>query len=125
MLCENHVRYYWVYAHHGLSFSDIVLQGDNHFKPNLPSDTDAFCTGSRCYSREEQETIAGQGTAAWYITLIMSQAAHIWLVKSATVSVFSISPFNNIVSRSCLLYFVDVAVKIERYLSLTHFYIAI
>jgi len=92
------LAYFWVYGYHGLSPSDIFLQGDDNFKPSLPSDTEDVCTASRCYSREEQEIIAGEATAAWYITLIMSQVAHIWLIKSATVSVFSISPFNNIVT---------------------------
>lgn len=89
------LAYMQVYNAHGLSLSDIFLQGDNHFRP----DPDPLCFGDgRCFTPEEQELIAGQATSAWYVTLIMSQVVHIWMVKSSTVSVFRLSPLNNAVT---------------------------
>ena len=89
------LAYMQVYWSHGLSMSDVFLLGDNHFKVNA----DPVClSDGRCFTTDEQERIAGQATAAWYITLIMSQVAHIWLVKSSTVSCFKLNPLNNFVT---------------------------
>eukprot|EP00043_Microstomoeca_roanoka_P016507 m.169125 g.169125 ORF g.169125 m.169125 type:complete len:620 (+) comp16472_c2_seq1:404-2263(+) len=89
------LAYWQVYLYYGLTLGDIFLQGDNHFQRN----PDFVCLDNgQCYTASQQEDIAGTATSAWYITLIMSQVVHLFVIKAFNVSIFRMNPFNNFVT---------------------------
>ncbi|EGD77433.1 sodium/potassium-transporting ATPase subunit alpha [Salpingoeca rosetta] len=89
------LAYVHVFSSHGLTLGDVFLKGDNHFRAN----PDPLClSDGRCFTPAQQEEIAGQATAAWYMTLILGQAVHLWVIKSGRVSIFRTNPLNNIVA---------------------------
>jgi sodium/potassium-transporting ATPase subunit alpha len=72
-----------VYYRNGLSLHDIAFTEDT-----FADNEEVFCRNGRCYSPDEQEKIAQQARAAWYLTLIVTQLFHLLNIKATHVSIF-------------------------------------
>lgn len=80
--------YIWVLSNFNLRIQDLVDERNDFGK----SAKKPFCIhhdGQRiCYDRDQQIHILGQASAAFYITLVISQLFHMINVKSTHVSIF-------------------------------------
>jgi sodium/potassium-transporting ATPase subunit alpha len=72
-----------------------VLPGSYEAYWSLGSDDLDLGDGRGILSDEEQVAILGQAQAAWFVTLVMSQFWHIWMNKTARVSLVHSNLFSN------------------------------
>jgi sodium/potassium-transporting ATPase subunit alpha len=83
------VSYIVAFATFGISMTDLAFTDDLYFEEDSPNlCTDGESAGDGCYDADEQISILRQVTATWYMTLILSQAFHIWMCKTRRVSFF-------------------------------------
>jgi sodium/potassium-transporting ATPase subunit alpha len=79
------LAYFFVYRAHDVSMSDLFLT-DSEFG----DDNDPFITGDGQFiSVAEEEQIANEARAAWYITLVVGQLLHLINLKSTRASIFT------------------------------------
>ena len=79
------VSYIIAFNTYNISMNDIAFTDDKFFEDDSPF----LCTeNGPCYNADEQIDILRQVTATWYMTLILSQAFHIWMCKTRRVSFF-------------------------------------
>ena len=86
--------YIVAFATFGISMTDIAFTDDKYFE----DDSEDLCINDDeddCYDSSQQINILQQVTATWYMTLIISQAFHIWMCKTRRVSFFKHPPFDN------------------------------
>eukprot|EP00698_Gefionella_okellyi_P017925 TRINITY_DN5321_c0_g1_i14.p1 TRINITY_DN5321_c0_g1~~TRINITY_DN5321_c0_g1_i14.p1 ORF type:complete len:1000 (-),score=268.16 TRINITY_DN5321_c0_g1_i14:578-3577(-) len=79
------LSYMFVYWDYGFSTSNLYFAADYYFKPDAP----LLCVGGACYTAAQQLTIAAQAASSWYITLVFSQAFHIWVCRTRRASLFT------------------------------------
>ncbi len=87
--------YFRAFAFYGVTAQDL-FSNNNKFFP--PPDNSHFCTSDgsgRCYSRNEQMRILRIVQGAWYLMIVCGQAAHVWVCRTDTVSIFSHGVFSN------------------------------
>lgn len=79
------LAYFTVFIYHAIPVS-MLLFSDTYWKYNSP---DLKVNDSLTLSASSQLVILGEANAAFYVTLIMSQFAHIWMCKTRTQSLFT------------------------------------
>ena len=82
-----------VFWENGINIADIAfVDGDYFENPSNPfaivPGWGDFCSGTNCFTADQQVTIIQQARGAWYIVLICSQILHIWMVKTRRTSLF-------------------------------------
>lgn len=89
---------FWTY---GIPIPTIAFSFGSYFIPSNPfvivPGWGNLCTGSVCYTPDQQVSILQQAAGAWYIVLISSQVLHIWMVKTRRVSLFQHDVLGNMV----------------------------
>ena len=77
----------WVFASNGISASDLVFADTDEL---FTDDAPLLCSesGDDCLDADEQVRVLGLANAAWYITLVVSQAGfHLWTCKTMRASI--------------------------------------
>ncbi|VDN52657.1 unnamed protein product, partial [Dracunculus medinensis] len=77
--------YLYVYSYHGISLSDLFFSAQKYFKYNAVGN---FTSNGNLYDEAEQVNIRNQAASAYYLTLVMSQAFHIWMCSTRRISFF-------------------------------------
>ena len=72
------MAYFSVYWEHGISLSDLAGSSEEFWSDAQRS----FISNGIEFVPDEQETIADEARAAWFIALVGSQAIHIFMVRS-------------------------------------------
>lgn len=79
------LAYLFAFYTFGIMPLDLLFDDGTHFVDTA----EAFCTSSGvCYDAASQVYILSIVASTWYVTLILSQAFHIWMTKTRRVSVF-------------------------------------
>lgn len=93
------IAYFSVFWYHGISTGELVYTAHSYWhaaSQNFTSRSGLIFTCS------QQMHIAGQASAAWHITLVMSQAFHVWMCATRRVSIFR-HRFTNLVAVFAIL----------------------
>jgi len=85
------ISYTLVFATFGFTLSMLAFTDDLFFTSQSPM----VCVSGRCYDSDAQLQVLQIVTATWYMTLILSQAFHVWMCKTRRVSVFRHSVLSN------------------------------
>jgi len=101
------LSYFLTFRKYGVRSYDLFAN-NNKFFPSAGGDPDGewFClrpqavsdyhmTPGTCYSPHKQNDILFHVYAAWYISIVVGQACHIWNVRTRTVSIFVHGFFTN------------------------------
>eukprot|EP01094_Clydonella_sp_ATCC50884_P000582 TRINITY_DN10456_c0_g1_i1.p1 TRINITY_DN10456_c0_g1~~TRINITY_DN10456_c0_g1_i1.p1 ORF type:complete len:981 (+),score=263.73 TRINITY_DN10456_c0_g1_i1:153-3095(+) len=79
------LAYLFTFATFGIMLPDLLFDDGAHFVEGA----ELFCSSSgKCYAAESQVYILGIVASTWYVTLIVSQAFHIWMTKTRRISIF-------------------------------------
>jgi sodium/potassium-transporting ATPase subunit alpha len=94
--------YFRTFETYGLTPKDL-FDNNNRYFPS--EDGDAYVTSDgRVYDESEQKDILKKIQGSWYLMIVCGQAAHIWVTRTAVVSIFKHGIFNN--------YMVDLGVVV-------------
>lgn len=77
--------YLYVYWYNGISFTDLFFSSQRYFKYNPVGN---FTSNDNVYNEALQVDIRNQAASAYYLTLVMSQAFHIWMCTTRRTSFF-------------------------------------
>ncbi|KHN88767.1 Sodium/potassium-transporting ATPase subunit alpha-2 [Toxocara canis] len=94
VIIGSSAAYLYTYAYHGIDLRDIFFSADDYFKHNAIGN---FTSNGLVFNEEQQVEIQAQGCAAYYITMVISQAFHLWMCKTRRISIFQ-HGINNLVS---------------------------
>ena len=86
--------YFRIFGSYGISASDLFSQNNKYFPSVDGSDYQAPSSG-KIFTADQQNDILYQVYAAWFIMIVAGQAAHIWFVRTTTVSIFEHGLFCN------------------------------
>jgi sodium/potassium-transporting ATPase subunit alpha len=87
--------YFRAFAWYGVSAHDL-FSNNNKFFPT-PDDKDFVTTdgSGRVYNSHDQKHILRVVQGAWYLMIVCGQAAHVWVCRTDTVSIFEHGVFSN------------------------------
>lgn len=86
--------YFRTFQAYGISASDIFSMNNRYFP--AASSTDIYVTSSgKTYDESEQLAILHELYSSWFIMIFVGQAAHIWVCRTTTVSIFVHGIFTN------------------------------
>ncbi|KAH7724073.1 Protein CATP-2 [Aphelenchoides avenae] len=77
--------YFTVFWVHGFSISDLVHTAQHYWKEGAENLTSS---SAEVFTDVEQVLIHQEASAAWHITLVMSQVLHLWMCTTRRVSLF-------------------------------------
>lgn len=89
--------YFRQFQYYGVSASDLFSTNNNYF-PNTDDATHQFYATDgtrRVYNSKEQTHILWVAQGGWYLMIVCGQAAHIWVCRTATMSIFEHGIFTN------------------------------
>ena len=79
-----------VYVREGVPLSNVWMANtDHHFMSSDVDQVPFTAANGRTFSAAQQTAIYTQSVAAWYVTIILNQAWHVWVCKTRTVSIFT------------------------------------
>ncbi|RYH05648.1 HAD family hydrolase [archaeon] len=85
--------YFRTFQHYGISPSDLFTNNNKFFPKN---ENHNFVTDDgRVYNGQEQLHILQSVQAGWYLMIVIGQAAHVWVCRTTTVSIFEHGFFSN------------------------------
>ena len=82
------------FLQYGITLGDLAFTDDKYFEDDSPP-LCASAGSMKCYGRDEQIDILYRVRSTWYMTLVISQAFHIWSCKTRRVSIFKHPLFAN------------------------------
>ena len=88
------IAYLWVYWNAGINTNDLLFTSQTNFFYSSGSNTEFFSNGN-AYSAETQSILLGESRSSYYVTLIFSQAVHIFNCKSIRTSLFRVKILQN------------------------------
>ena len=88
--------YFREFAKYGISAADLYQQ-KNRFFPAVDENAICYATdgSKRAYGPDMQNHILFVIQGGWYLMIVCGQAAHIWVCRTTTVSVFEQGMFTN------------------------------
>lgn len=92
------LAYFGVYWYHGISLKYIWQKGDDYWVSPDGKHDHLNVGGGRILNKDEQEDIYRQSHAAFYLTLIMNQAWHVWHCKTRQASLWKHPVWSNIIT---------------------------
>jgi len=85
--------FFMVFQYHGVSAHDLATTNNKYFVAN-PDHSFITHKGDEI-SPHDQEHILAIAQGAWYLTVVICQAVHIWTCRTSTISIFSHGIFGN------------------------------
>jgi magnesium-transporting ATPase (P-type) len=86
--------YFRIFGFYGVSAHDLFTNNNRYFPAS--SESDRFQTSDgRNYSLAEQAKILAVVQGAWYLMIVTSQAAHVFVCRTTTMSIFQHGVFSN------------------------------
>jgi len=76
--------YFGVYQYYGISPSSLFYSNVDHFQKHAKN----FTSNGVTFDEQEQTSISLQASAAWHLTLVISQVYHIWTCTTRRTSLF-------------------------------------
>ena len=86
--------FFRIFSSYGISASDLFKQNNMYFPSVDGTDYTAPSSGN-VFDSDKQDDILYQVYAAWFLMIVAGQAAHIWFVRTTTVSIFEHGLFSN------------------------------
>ena len=88
------LTYFLVFNFYGVTAKDLFTMNNSNFPP--PGDDDDFkATEGRTYDTNEQNDIMLMVMGTWYLAIVVGQASHVFVCRTATVSIFQHGIFTN------------------------------
>uniref|UniRef100_A0A1I7ZE95 Cation_ATPase_N domain-containing protein n=1 Tax=Steinernema glaseri TaxID=37863 RepID=A0A1I7ZE95_9BILA len=94
------LAFFSVFWYYGIATSDLLLSSHHHWVQNSQN-----LTTSRglVFDSDSQLNIHRQASAAWHITLVISQVFHLWMCTTRRVSLFR-NGFKNVVAVVAIIF---------------------
>jgi len=77
------LSYFTVFWSYGISASDLLNTNHDYWKPTSP---DLVLSSGRNLTADEQFQYYAEASAAWHITLVVSQSLHLWTCTTRRIS---------------------------------------
>eukprot|EP01034_Spumella_vulgaris_P024505 gene24505-30859_t len=88
--------YFRTFNHYGVSAQELFTNNNRYFPAAKHDDYFHTSDGSgRSYSAAEQARILAVVQASWFLLVVTGQAAHVWVCRTTTVSIFEHGIFGN------------------------------
>ena len=91
--------FFRTFAAYGVTATDLYHMKYNYF-PSADGTTPFVTADGRSYDAAAQEDILYRVQGGWYLMVVCGQAAHIWVCRTTTVSVFEHGLFGNRVTNA-------------------------
>uniref|UniRef100_A0A1I8AS76 Cation_ATPase_N domain-containing protein n=1 Tax=Steinernema glaseri TaxID=37863 RepID=A0A1I8AS76_9BILA len=88
------LAYLFVYWWNGISLLDLFFSAQDYFRYHAAGN---FTSNGLSFTEAEQIDIRDQAASSYYLTLVMSQAYHVWMCMTRRTSIFK-HGINNIVT---------------------------
>ena len=93
------LTYFLTFDRYGITPNELFTNGTKYFPPASSSDIFFTSDGSgRSYDEHDQKEILWNVQAAWFLTIVAGQGAHLFFARTRIVSIFEHGFFSNTMS---------------------------
>ena len=94
--------YFRQFEHYGVSATDLFSANNRYFPATDDATSKFYATDGthRVYDVKLQNHILWVAQGGWYLMIVCGQAAHIWVCRTTTVSIFEHGIFGNRVTNA-------------------------
>lgn len=103
--------YFRAFSHFGVSPQD-VMSSDNRYFPQESDDQVFISDSGEHMGHRDQLHVLQSVQTAWFLTIVIGQAAHVWVCRTTTVSIFKHGFFSNSVTNYGVVVAIAMAVLV-------------